>query len=247
MLMSTGVPPMGDPATSPSFPGNGGLLSRSMSTVSNLSKTESKKKGGSSQSITKSYSASSSMTSRKGRSRKRRSSVSDEPLNRSEEVKVPKGKGRRHIFKQRGTARRAPLATATVVTGESVLHRGVYWQKGDVVSVIDSEDGLTYYAMVKGLLSDQYGQKSAVLTWLIPTVEATVGEFHPNKYILGPEDEVPRSLDVMEIVCRTPSEYYLKNSPYPIQETPTDLAYVWGPVKGSAPTLKRKDQLTSTG
>jgi len=39
---------------------------------------------------------------------------------------------------------------------------------GDVVAVTDVDDGHTYYAQLRGFLVDEYYQKSAVITWLVP-------------------------------------------------------------------------------
>ncbi|KAB7499798.1 hypothetical protein Anas_14443, partial [Armadillidium nasatum] len=76
---------------------------------------------------------------------------------------IPKGKGRRYIFKKSGT----------------------YYQVGDIVSVIDIEGG-TFYAQIRGLLQDQYCEKSAVITWLLPTKSSPPPEekFDPSTYII---------------------------------------------------------------
>jgi hypothetical protein len=60
------------------------------------------------------------------------------------------------------------------------------------VSVNDEEDGMTYYAQLRGFLQDQYCGKSAVITWLIPKVgeadqdrQPFPSEFDPNFYVAG--------------------------------------------------------------
>lgn len=60
------------------------------------------------------------------------------------------------------------------------------FQVGDIVSVTD-EDGSIYYAQIRGLLQDQYCEKSAGLTWLLPTQSSPPPEkeFDPLTYILG--------------------------------------------------------------
>jgi GATA zinc finger domain-containing protein 1 len=70
--------------------------------------------------------------------------------------------------------------------------QGNYWQIGDIVSVIDEEDGQTYYAQIRGFLQDQYCSKSAVITWLIPAAGDAEGEptqlhdeFDPKLYVAG--------------------------------------------------------------
>lgn len=63
---------------------------------------------------------------------------------------------------------KAPTATATPVTSNFVFYKGTYFQVGDIVSVQDIDGGI-YYAQIRGLLIDQYCEKSAAITWLLPT------------------------------------------------------------------------------
>lgn len=63
---------------------------------------------------------------------------------------------------------KAPTATATPVTSNYVFYRGTYFQVGDIVSMQDIDGGI-YYAQIRGLLTDQYCEKSAAVTWLLPT------------------------------------------------------------------------------
>ena len=67
-----------------------------------------------------------------------------------------------------------------------MLHvpQGVYIQKGDVVSILDVDGGI-FYAQIRGLMQDQYCQKSAVITWLLPTQATDPEKFDPATYILG--------------------------------------------------------------
>lgn len=66
------------------------------------------------------------------------------------------------------------------------VFQGSYIQVGDIVSVVDTE-GDTYYAQIRGLLTDQYCEKSAVLTWLLPTIASPAPAlgFDPATYIMG--------------------------------------------------------------
>lgn len=52
---------------------------------------------------------------------------------------------------------------------------------------MQDEEGGIYYAQIKGLLTDQYCDKSAVVTWLLPTQESPPPEerFDPATYIIG--------------------------------------------------------------
>lgn len=63
---------------------------------------------------------------------------------------------------------KCPSATATPVTSNYVFYKGSYFQVGDIVSMQDVDGGI-YYAQIRGLLTDQYCEKSAAVTWLLPT------------------------------------------------------------------------------
>lgn len=70
--------------------------------------------------------------------------------------------------------------------------QGSYIQVGDIVSMLDENDDV-YYAQIRGLLTDQYCEKSAVITWLLPTEESPPPEenFDPSTYIIGNENSRP--------------------------------------------------------
>lgn len=68
-----------------------------------------------------------------------------------------------------------------------------------------------YFAQIRAILNDQYGEKSAVITWLIPTESSSSlrhrrirvpNDFDPSLFTLGPVEECPRPLDTLEFVCR---------------------------------------------
>ncbi|XP_013777638.1 GATA zinc finger domain-containing protein 1-like [Limulus polyphemus] len=137
----------------------------------------------------------------------------------------PKGKGRRIIFKRSTT--KAPTSVASPVTSDCVYYKGFYYQVGDIVSVVDVE-GDVYYAQIRGLLQDQYCEKSAVLSWLIPTQSSPKDYFDPATYIIGPEEDIPRKLDCLEFVCNAPAEYFkAHHSPYPTQPSRPEMCFIW--------------------
>lgn len=39
--------------------------------------------------------------------------------------------------------------------------------------------------LISGLMTDAYGEKSAVLSWLIPTKSTDTSTFDPSSFILG--------------------------------------------------------------
>lgn len=98
--------------------------------------------------------------------------------------------------------------------------QGFYYQIGDIVSLCNSNYDI-FYAQIRGLIVDSFCEKSAVLTWLIPTqLSPPPNEnFNPSTYLIGPEEDQPRLLSCMEFVMHAPSDYYHdKTTPYP----PTD-------------------------
>uniref|UniRef100_A0A3Q3JT10 GATA zinc finger domain-containing protein 1 n=1 Tax=Monopterus albus TaxID=43700 RepID=A0A3Q3JT10_MONAL len=140
----------------------------------------------------------------------------------SEKKVSTKGKGRRHIFK---------------------LKNGVYYQTGDVIKVTDEEDGKPYYAQIRGFVQDQYCEKSAALTWLIPTQASPKNHFDPGTYIVGPEEDLPRKMEYLEFVCHAPSEYFKsRSSPFPTIPIRTEKGYIWTHI-GPTPALTVKESV----
>uniref|UniRef100_A0A3B4U8P2 GATA zinc finger domain-containing protein 1 n=2 Tax=Seriola TaxID=8160 RepID=A0A3B4U8P2_SERDU len=138
----------------------------------------------------------------------------------SEKKVSTKGKGRRHIFK---------------------LKNGVYYQTGDVIKVTDEEDGKSYYAQIRGFVQDQYCEKSAALTWLIPTQASPKDHFDPGTYIVGPEEDLPRKMEYLEFVCHAPSEYFKsRSSPFPTIPIRPEKGYIWTHI-GPTPALTIKE------
>nr|XP_012142957.1 PREDICTED: GATA zinc finger domain-containing protein 1 isoform X2 [Megachile rotundata] len=116
---------------------------------------------------------------------------------------IPKGKGRRNLFKK--TPVKAPTATATPVT-------------------------------------NQYCEKSAAVTWLLPTTASPPPDegFSPETYIIGPEEDLPRKLECMEFVMHAPSDYYkLKNTPYPPSLAERGTGYIWTTLRNEISTFKK--------
>ncbi|XP_069770491.1 GATA zinc finger domain-containing protein 1 isoform X2 [Narcine bancroftii] len=122
-----------------------------------------------------------------------------------------KGKGRRHIFKLKNV--------------------------GDIVSVVDEDDEKIYYAQIRGFVQDQYCEKSAVITWLIPTQASSKDQFDASTYILGPEEDLPRKMEHFEFICHAPSEYFKSRStPFPVIPTRPEKGYIWTRV-GPTPAI----------
>ncbi|XP_010226487.1 PREDICTED: GATA zinc finger domain-containing protein 1 [Tinamus guttatus] len=155
-----------------------------------------------------------------------------------------KGKGRRHIFKLKNPIK-APESVSTIITAESIFYKGVYYQIGDVVSVVDEQDGRTYYAQIRGFIQDQYCEKSAALTWLIPTQASPKDCFDAASYIIGPEEDLPRKMEYLEFVCHAPSEYFKsRSSPFPTVPTRPEKGYIWTHV-GPTPAISIKETVTN--
>lgn len=121
----------------------------------------------------------------------------------------------------------------------------MYYQIGDVVSVIDEQDGKPYYAQIRGFIQDQYCEKSAALTWLIPTLSSPRGQFDPASYIIGPEEDLPRKMEYLEFVCHAPSEYFKsRSSPFPTVPTRPEKGYIWTHV-GPTPAITIKETVAN--
>lgn len=111
---------------------------------------------------------------------------------------------------------------AETKTKNYVFHEGFYYQTGDIVSV--QCRGRKYYAQIRALIVDTFTEKSAVLTWLIPTTSSPDPDekFDPATYLIGMEEDIPRRLTAMEWIMNAPSNYfYSRTEPY---EKPEELA-----------------------
>ncbi|MED6250976.1 GATA zinc finger domain-containing protein 1 [Ataeniobius toweri] len=162
----------------------------------------------------------------------------------SEKKVSTKGKGRRHIFKLKNPIK-APESVSTVITSESLFYKGVYYQIGDVIRVVDEDDGKPYYAQIRGFVQDQYCEKSAALTWLIPTQASPADHFDPGTYIIGPEEDLPRKMDYLEFVCHAPSEYFKsRSSPFPTIPLCPEKGFIWTHI-GPTSALVAKESASS--
>lgn len=100
------------------------------------------------------------------------------------------------------------------------FHRGFFLKLGDIIALRASNDlsnnqndlPTIYFAQIRAFMCDQYGEKSAVITWLIPDTlgggggtnqfSRSITDFDLNCFVLGPAEEIPRPLDSLEFVCR---------------------------------------------
>lgn len=99
--------------------------------------------------------------------------------------------------------------------------QGSYIQIGDIVSLCNSKYDI-FYAQIRGLMIDSFCERSAVITWLLPTQSSPAPNegFDPSTYVIGPEEDQPRLLSCMEFVMHAPSDYYHnKTTPYPPLDT----------------------------
>lgn len=153
-----------------------------------------------------------------------------------------KGRSKRYIFKKNPV--KSPSSVATVVTSDYIFFNGSYWQVGDIVSVTDVDDGLKYYAQLRGFLEDQYYQKSAVITWLIPSPSSRHSQrgFDPSLYVAGPAEELPRDMAHFEFICHAPSDYFKHGTQYKSQQVDSRLlGCVWTTLGPSIETVSCTD------
>ncbi|XP_011183433.1 GATA zinc finger domain-containing protein 1 [Zeugodacus cucurbitae] len=129
-----------------------------------------------------------------------------------------KGRSRRNIFKK--IPLKTPVAQATTHVVESVFYKGTYLQVGDIVSLMDDKHNI-YYAQIRGLLVDNYCEKSAYLSWLIPTQASPDPRdgFDPASYLIGPDEELSRKLSALQFIMHAPSNYYHdRTTPFPLPD-----------------------------
>ncbi|XP_077972285.1 GATA zinc finger domain-containing protein 1-like [Styela clava] len=128
---------------------------------------------------------------------------------KTSERRLPtKGKSRRVIFKQKTTFK-GKGTFSSITTSDCIFYKGQYYQTGDVVFVVDVDDGQKYYAQCRSFLIDPLCEKSVVLTWLLPTEQFDHSKpFDPESFYLGPEEDFPRLMDFVNFVCHAPSNYF---------------------------------------
>ncbi|XP_031631303.1 GATA zinc finger domain-containing protein 1 [Contarinia nasturtii] len=142
----------------------------------------------------------------------------------------PSGRGRRSLFRR--PPMKAPTIPASTHHVKSLFYKGSYIQIGDIVSLCNSNYDV-FYAQIRGLLVDNFCEKSAVISWLLPTQSSPPPneEFDPSTYIIGPEEDHPRLLSCMEFVMHAPSDYYMdKTTPYPPVDTDVSThggGFIW--------------------
>eukprot|EP00794_Sanderia_malayensis_P003387 gene3387-3877_t len=136
------------------------------------------------------------------------------------------GKGL-NIRSRRAMMKRKPeksvTVTGSVISSKSIHYQGLLFKEGDVVSITDVS-GEKYYAQLRGFLQDIYLNKSAAITWLLPTVP-NPSKFDPAIFLPGPDEDTPRPMECFEFVSRAPSNLFkMKTSYPPYSRTRADLS-----------------------
>ena len=93
-----------------------------------------------------------------------------------------------------------------VVFKDRICHRDQYFQTGDVVSVTDAIDGQQYFAQIRSILQDEYLERGALLSWLVPVSDQFQSDdsFLPENFVVGPSEDFPRNMDYLTFVCHAP-------------------------------------------
>jgi len=107
---------------------------------------------------------------------------------------------------------KSPEMPATFRTVQCVYHQDSFFKLGDIVRLYDEDEtedeALPYFAQISGLMVDQFAEKYAALTWLLPTKCAPAdGSFHPDHFILGPTEAYPRPLACCVLERPAPSNF----------------------------------------
>ena len=121
---------------------------------------------------------------------------------------IPKGKSRRSVFKSKSVPKIEGIGSSMTTTN-FIIHKGQYYQSGDVISVVDTSDHETYYAQCNAFLTNEYCEKFLSFTWLLPIKKLEPGaKFDPLLFYIGPSDELIRDMNCVEFVCHAPAEYF---------------------------------------
>lgn len=130
-------------------------------------------------------------------------------------------RNRKSMMKRKPT--KSLTVSGAVVTSKSIYHQGLLYKEGDIVSVVDI-NGEKYFAQLRGFLQDIHLNKSAAITWLLPTV-ANPTKFDPAVFLPGPDEDIPRPMECFEFVSRAPTNLFkLRTSYPPYLRTKADLS-----------------------
>uniref|UniRef100_A0A0N5AKU5 BAH domain-containing protein n=1 Tax=Syphacia muris TaxID=451379 RepID=A0A0N5AKU5_9BILA len=101
---------------------------------------------------------------------------------------------------------KAPKRRATVRTHQQLYDQeGRLFRVGDIVSLLDEEDGMPYFAQIRGLVTDSYGDQKVALNWLIPLKSASDEHyFDPNHFAHGISDPEFYSINDCCFICNAP-------------------------------------------
>ncbi|VDD93128.1 unnamed protein product [Enterobius vermicularis] len=112
---------------------------------------------------------------------------------------------RTSIFKS-NRPMKAPKRKSTAQTHEQFYDQeGRLFRVGDIVSLVDEEDGAPYFAQIRGLMTDTYGEKKAALNWLIPLKSASDEHyFDPHNFAHGISDAELYPIEVCCFVSNVP-------------------------------------------
>ncbi|KAL3989423.1 hypothetical protein ACH3XW_27615 [Acanthocheilonema viteae] len=79
------------------------------------------------------------------------------------------------------------------------------FRTGDIVSVTDKDNGLCYFAQIRALLCDQFGERFSALTWLVPTESADEAhQFDAENFVHALSDSVIYPLEACTFVQHIP-------------------------------------------
>ena len=151
------------------------------------------------------------------------------------------------------TSRNDPIKIDRSLTTDCIYHRGSFYQKGDIVSLVDMNDNQRYFAQLEGFVQDQYCEKSAGLSWLVPTRPTSRSIFEPAAYKIGYRENKLRKLDCMTFVCHCPHDYYLEDKDYKAKFMLSthrssilrgDHSYIWTTLPNRTHQLSEGNQLS---
>lgn len=141
-------------------------------------------------------------------------------------IKNGNSKNRRNLFKKKPF--KSTKGVASIVASNCIYHDGLLYEVGDIVCTSDIHGG-TYFAQLRGFLQDDFCEKSAVITWLIPTV-ANLHHFDPMLFVPGLDEETARPMECFSFVCHAPTNLFKARGVHPpyhrTQSSLDNLIYV---------------------
>jgi len=102
-------------------------------------------------------------------------------------------------------------------TLSNVRYNSINYEVGDIVSLVDAEDNEEYFAQCISFRIDSYQRKTVCYQWLFPDPATSWQKeqgFVPNKFKIGPSDNLFHPIESIQFVCSAPTNYFIPSTYY---------------------------------